>query len=184
MVPDAKSWRRIRVMSSSSSGIMCRVKPFLVLLGRHMEVHSDGSAEDVGRAVAGQSSASPSRYTWTTARFVMWLPESLVPRAGHRKTGLFISFVCQALSTKCLPSTALLILSLFLHQLGLAAHRRSRKLKVRAAHLSVTITSALITHSHPLWPLHKKLVTGIKYLLTWPCNTTTHKDKYSGETEK
>lgn len=150
MVPDAKSWRRIRVMSSSSSGLTCRVKPFLVLLGKYMEVHCDGSAEDVGRAVAGQSSASPSRYTWTSPRFAKWLPQSLMPRAGHRKTGLFISFVCQALSTKLLPSTALLILSLFLHQLGLAAHRRSRKLKVRAAYLSVTISSALITHGHPL----------------------------------
>lgn len=72
---------------------------------------------------------------------------------GTGETGLFISFVCQALTTKFLPSTALLfVLCLFLHQLDLAAHRRThcRKQKVGAVHLSVTITSALITHGRPL----------------------------------
>lgn len=73
-------------MSSSSSdwAHIGRVEPFLVLLGRNMQAHSDGSDEDVGRIVAAQSSASPSRNTWTNTRFATWFPESLVPRAGHR----------------------------------------------------------------------------------------------------
>lgn len=91
MAPNAKSWRRIRVMSSSPSdwAHVGRVEPLLVLLGRYMQAHSDGPAEGVGRAVAGQSSASPLRHTWTSARFATWLPESLVPRAGHRGDGTF-----------------------------------------------------------------------------------------------
>lgn len=86
-----------------------------MLLGRYMHTHSGGSAEGVGRAVAGQSFASPSRYTWTSARFATWLPESLVPRAGHRRDRTFY-LICLS-GFKHFPSTALLIVvSLFLHQ--------------------------------------------------------------------
>lgn len=47
--------------------------------------HSDGCTEDVERVVHVQSHSSPSKHTWTSARFASWLPESSVSRAGHRR---------------------------------------------------------------------------------------------------
>lgn len=145
MAPNAKSWRSIRVMSSSSSLGSCWQN--------------------------GESPSWPCRLTLLKMWEELWLARVLhfhrwmlgqvqclqcgslhhwCQEQGTGETELFISFVCQALSTKLIPSALLVVLSLFLHQLDLAAHRRSKKLKGRAAHLSVTITSALITHGHPL----------------------------------
>lgn len=88
--PSAKSWRRMRTMSKSSSS-------FLGLGSRRQsralpgtrQGRPAGCAEDAGRVMHGQSRSSPSRHTWTSTRFATWLPEHLVPRAGHRGDGAF-----------------------------------------------------------------------------------------------
>lgn len=101
-----------------------------MLLGRYMQAHSGGSAEDVGRAVAGQSSASPSRHTWPGARFATWLPESLVPRAGHRGDRTFYLIFLSGFKHQTPPFYCSICCSLPLSaSAGLGSPQKKQKIK-------------------------------------------------------
>lgn len=140
----------------------------------------------------GRSHSSPSRHTWTSARFATWLPESLMPRAGHRGDGTF--YLIHLSGFKHLPSPAPLVaVSISLHQLDLAAcsWRTNPLQKIEGRGRASWVFSSVCDyyrrpgHSQPpLVPFAQKLVGGIKYLLTWHCNIATRKDKYSREKGK
>lgn len=92
--PSAKSWRRTNegdeqfFLQLPRTGLtQAERSPSWCCRAGASKGHSDGCAEDVGSVVLGQSYSSPSRHTWTSARFAAWLPESLVPRAGHGVDG-------------------------------------------------------------------------------------------------
>lgn len=141
----------------------------------------------------GQSHSSPSRHTWTSARFATWFPESLVPRAGHREDGTFYLICLLGFKHLKPPFSCSSHCSL---PLSASAGCGSPQLKnplqniKGGGHISWVFSSVCdyyrcTGHSQtPFVPFARKLVSGMKYLLTWLCNITPCKDKYSGEKGK
>lgn len=142
--------------------------------------HSDGCSEDTGKIMHGQSHSFPFRHTWTSARFAAWFPESLGPRVGHRGDGTSYLICPQGMNH--LKPTFSYSPCCFLPPASegpgsLQLKNQGRKLMVGEAHPGCDYYRCPGHSQLSLEPFAQQIVTRIMHLLTWLCNTFTHKDK-------